>query len=141
MREMRVRVTKKSKQTPIAVMVGHPWHYRGMGDKIDGSLRGLLLDVATWAKEGLIDAAVAAGYYRDGGNATMAYRALKEETGGKVDVWYYGWVPQTPADFAHDVAAARELGAKQVLLWEADYIDDRGNAAELKAAMSAEAKT
>src|SRR5207248_2700573 len=106
MREMRARVTKKSKQTPLAVMVGHPWHYRGMGDKIDGSLRGLLLDVATWAKEGLIDAAVAAGYYRDGGNATMAYRALKEETGGKVDVWYYGWLPQTPADFAHDVAAA-----------------------------------
>jgi hypothetical protein len=32
------------------------------------------------------------------------------------------------------------LGAKQILFWEADYIDDRPNAAELKAAMSAKAK-
>ena len=91
-----------------------------------------------------MDAAVAAGYYREGGNATMAYRALRDETGGasgKVDVWYYGWVPQTVADFQRDTAAAREVGASQILYWEADYIDDRPNAAELKAAMSAEAKT
>ena len=139
MREMR-----KMTKLPIAVMVGHPWHYRGMGDKIDGNPRGLLLDVSTWAKEGLMDAAVAAGYYRDGGTATMAYRALRDETGGasgKVDVWYYGWVPQTVADFQRDTAAAREVGASQILYWEADYIDDRSNAPELKAAMSAEAKT
>ena len=66
---------------------------------------------------------------------------MRGETAGKADVWYYGWVPQTVGDFERDVAQARELGAKQILLWEADYIDDRANAAELRAAMSAEAKT
>ena len=68
---------------PIAVMVGHPWHYRGLQDPIDGNLRGLLLDVATWAKEGLMDAAIAAGYYRAGGDATKAYQALAAETAGQ----------------------------------------------------------
>ena len=33
-------------------------------------------------------------------------------------------------------ALARRVGTRQMLLWEADYIDDRPNAAELKAAMS-----
>jgi hypothetical protein len=58
-----------------------------------------------------------------------------------VDVWYYGWVPQGVADFERDYSAAKELGAKQMLFWEADYIDDRPNAAELKKAMSAKAAT
>ena len=61
-------------------MVGHPWHYRGMLDQIDGNLRGLLLDVPTWAREGLIDSAVAAGYYRDGGTPTKAFACTEEET-------------------------------------------------------------
>jgi hypothetical protein len=95
----------------------------------------LLLDVADWAKDGLIDAAVAAGYYRSGGNAESAYGALREETGGKVDVWTYAWVPTTVVGFEGDFAVARKVGAKQMLLWEADYIDARSNAAELKAAM------
>jgi hypothetical protein len=121
-------------------MVGHPWHYRGAMDKIDGNLRGLLLDVNTWAREGLMDAAVAAGYYRDGGTPEMACRALKKETEGKVDVWSYAWVPQTVADFQRDFALAEQLQAKQILFWEADYIDDRPQAAEIKAAMSQHAR-
>jgi hypothetical protein len=137
MRELRTRVAKHPRKIPLSVMVGHPWHYRGLGDKIDGNLRGLLLDVSTWAKEGLMDAAIAAGYYRDGGNAELAYKALREETGGKVDVWTYAWVPQSVADFDHDFDLAQRVGAKQILFWEADYIDDRTNAAELKQAMSA----
>jgi hypothetical protein len=141
MREMRQLVAKKSaKEMPIAAMVGHPWHYRGLGDKIDGNLRGLLLDVKTWAKEGLMDSIVAAGYYRDGGNAELAYNALRDETEGKTDVWTYAWVPGTPADFERDFALARKVGASQILFWEADYIDDRANAAELKSAMSARAR-
>ena len=32
------------------------------------------------------------------------------------------------------------IGAKQILFWEADYIDDRANAAELKKAMTAKSK-
>ena len=112
-----------------------------MIDKIDGNPRGLLLDVATWADEGLIDSVIAAGYYRDGGDATKAFAALREETKNKVDVWYYGWVPNSVAEFERDFKAARDLGAKQILFWEADYIDDRANAGELKAAMSKRAKS
>ena len=41
-------------------MVANPWQYRGNMDKIDGNLHGLLLDVNTWAREGLMDSAVAA---------------------------------------------------------------------------------
>src|SRR5205823_1582714 len=43
MREAR----KLTKQKPLAVMVGHPWHYRGELDPIAGNLKGLLLDVST----------------------------------------------------------------------------------------------
>jgi len=139
MRDVR-RLVRKTKPIPVAVMVGHPWHYRGTGDKIDGNLRGLLLDVTAWAEEGLMDAAVAAGYYRDGGTAEMAYKSLREATGGKVDVWFYGWVPDSVADFERDFGLAVRLGAKQMLLWEADYIDGRANAAELKSAMAAKAR-
>ena len=137
MREAR-RLTGK---LPVSVMVGHPWHYRGMLDPIAGSLKGLLLDVRTWANEGLMDAAVAAGYYRAGGNAELAYKSLREEcSGGNVDAWTYAWVPNTVAEFERDYQLARSLGAKQILFWEADYIDGRASAAELKAAMSAKAK-
>lgn len=140
MREARKLIRARKKDLPLAVMVGHPWHYRGTGDKIDGSLRGLLLDLKTWANEGLMDHAVAAGYYRDGGNAEMAYNALREETGGKVDVWTYAWVPNSVDEFERDYQLAKKVGAKQMLLWEADYIDLRQSAAELKAAMSKRAR-
>jgi hypothetical protein len=136
MRTARNIARSQSHPVPIAVLVGHPWHYRGAINRIDGNLRGLLLDTAAWAHEGLMAAAVAAGYYRDGGTPEMAYRALKKETEGKVDVWSYAWVPQTSADFERDFALAENLGAKQILFWEADYIDDRPQAAELKALMA-----
>jgi hypothetical protein len=140
MRKVRELVNKQPKRVPIAVMVGHPWHYRGLQDPIDGNLRGLLLDVTTWANERLMDAAIPAGYYRAGGDATKAFEALRAETNGKVDLWYYAWVPNAPADFTHDFDAARNIGAKRMLFWEADYIDDRPNATALKQAMSAKAK-
>jgi hypothetical protein len=130
-------IRSQKRKLPISAMVAHPWHYRGAGDKIDGNLRGLLLDVSTWAREGLIDSVVGAGYYRDGGTAEKAYEALRKETGGKTDVWAYGWVPETVAGFEADVSLAAKVGANQLLLWEADYIDARPNANELKAAMAA----
>ena len=117
-------------------MVMHPWGYRGMQHKIDGNLRGMLLDVTTWAREGLMDAAVAAGYYTNGGTPELAYRALQEEVEGKVDVWFFGWVPTTVEGFLNDVALAKRLGARQMLLWEADYIDGRGNKEELQRVMN-----
>jgi hypothetical protein len=140
MRAARKVVRSHKRPLPLAVMVGHPWHYRGLMDKINGNLHGLLLDVNTWAREGLIDAAIAAGYYRDGGTPELACRALRKETDGRVDVWSYAWVPQNVAEFQRDFALAQQLGAPQVLFWEADYIDDRPQAAELKAAMSRQAR-
>jgi len=136
MRDCRKLLAGHSRKLPLAVMVAHPWHYRGMQDRIDGSLNGLLLDVKSWASEHLIDAAVAAGYYRSGGNASLAWKSLHEITSGQVDVWTYAWIPQNAADVHPSLEIARQLGARQILYWEADYLDDRSNVAELKAAMT-----
>lgn len=127
------------RKLPLSVLVNHNWSYRGLQNPIDGNLKGMLLDVAAWAREGLIGSAVAAGYYRDGGTPEKAYQALRDETGGKIDVWLFGWVPNTVDEFTRDAALAHQLGAPQLLLWEADYIDGRPNAPELKAVMNAEA--
>lgn len=136
MREVRKLTRKQKRKLPIAALVGHPWHYRGEINKIDGNLRGLLLDMTAWAREGLVDSVVAAGYYRDGGNPELATRALQKETEGKVDVWTYAWVPASVADAAQTFAVAEKVGAKEILFWEADYIDDRPNAVELKSYLS-----
>jgi hypothetical protein len=140
MREARKLAATSKRPVPICAMVGHPWHYRGTIDRIAGNPKGLLLDVRTWADEGLVDSVIAAGYYRDGGTPEMAYKALKEETGAKLDVWTYAWVPQNVGEFDRDFNLAKNLGAKKILFWEADYIDDRANAAELKKAMTARSK-
>ena len=124
MRGVRKLVKAKRPQgVPVSVMVGHPWHYRG-DSKIDGNLRGLLLDLTTWAREGLIDEALSAGYYRDGGNAELAYQALKEETLDKIPIVLFAWV-QSAEQFLNDVQIAQRVGAKQILFWEADYIDNQ----------------
>jgi len=141
MRDVRNRLRRIKPHVPLAVMVSHPWSYRGNGDKKDGSLRGLLLDVRTWAREGLIDAAVAEGYYRDGGTPEKAYDSLKAEVEERAQVWLFGWVPTSVSDFERDFSLAKRLGAKQVLFWEADYIDDRPNREELQRTMRARAQT
>jgi uncharacterized lipoprotein YddW (UPF0748 family) len=139
MREVRKLVARQKRVMPIGALVGHPWHYRGEMNKIDGNLRGLLLDVTTWARDGLVDAVVPAGYYRDGGNAEVAAQALRKETERTVDVWTYAWVPSSVADAEQTFATAERVGTKQILFWEADYIDDRVNAVELKKAMKGRA--
>jgi len=139
MRRVRKLVDVKRPDIPISVMVMHPWGYRGFHDKIDGNLRGMLLDVTTWAREGLMDAAVAAGYYVDGGDAEKAWNELHAETEGKVDVWLYTWVPSSVEGFQIDFDLALKVGAKQILFWEADYIDGRDNKEELQRAMRARA--
>jgi uncharacterized lipoprotein YddW (UPF0748 family) len=133
MRAVRKLARKYKHPLPIAALVGHPWHYRGEQNKIDGNLRGLLLDVRSWAVEGLVDAVVPAGYYLGEGNAVTAAQALRRETNGQVDVWTYAWVPSNAADADRTFAVADSVGATQVLFWEADYIDDRKDAAEIKA--------
>ena len=139
MRSVRQLADAKRKGLPVSVLVVHPWCYRGLQNKIDGNLRGMLLDVAAWAREGLINAAVAAGYYMGGGTPETACRALQEETEGKVDVWLYTWVPNTIEDINRDLALAEKLGVKQILFWEADYIDGRANRTELQDALRARA--
>ena len=48
-----------------------------------------------------------------------------------------GFLAHALVEQQRDFHLAKNVGAKQMLLWEADYIDGRANAAELKAAMSA----
>jgi hypothetical protein len=141
MRQVRKQARAKRKALPISVLVANPWCYRGLGDKIAGNLNGLLVDVGTWAKEGLIDAASPAGYFKGGGSTEEACRALKVETGGNIAIWPYEWVPKTPAEFSAQAARARSLGAKHILFWEGDYFDDPESGAReaLAAAMSEQA--
>jgi uncharacterized lipoprotein YddW (UPF0748 family) len=135
MRRVKKIADARKPRLPVSVLVAHPWCFRGFKDKIDGNLRGLLLDVAAWAREDLIDDAVAAGYYLNGGDAEKAYRALRDETANKTNVWLHSWVPRTTAEIERDGNLARKVGASQILFWEADYIDDRPNREELQRTM------
>ena len=137
-RSVRTMMKSTKPRLPLAVLGAHPWCYRGEKNRIDGNLRGMLVDLGTWAREGLVDEAVAAGYYLNG-TPEMAFEALKKETGGKVGLWLYCWVPGSVADFERDYALAKKVGAKRMLFWEADYIDGRGNRVELQRAMRSRA--
>jgi uncharacterized lipoprotein YddW (UPF0748 family) len=141
MRRLRKLARRRRHALPVAVLLANPWCYRGLGDKIAGNLNGLLVDAAAWAREGLIDAASPAGYFQGGGSTEAACQALKTETSGKVEIWPYEWIPKTPAEFEAQAARARALGARHILFWEADYLDDPEPPAReaLAAAMSAQA--
>ncbi|MFN7806302.1 MAG: hypothetical protein ACK5TO_19990, partial [Planctomycetaceae bacterium] len=97
------------------------------------------LDVATWSREGLIDAAVPAGYYKDGGTPEQAWRHLREVLGDQVDIWQYGWVPTTAEAFEQEWQRAQKLPAQQILFWEADYIDNNAQKAPLQELMRSRA--
>jgi uncharacterized lipoprotein YddW (UPF0748 family) len=142
MRRVRKLARQRKKSLPISVLVANPWCYRGLGDRIADNLKGMLLDVRTWAREGLIDAAAPAGYFKGGGSTEEAYRALKQETGGRIEIWPYEWAPKSPQEFATQAGRARALGARQILFWEGDYFDDPEAPAReaLAKAMTAEPK-
>jgi hypothetical protein len=93
------------------------------GNRVNGSLAGLLCDVRTWAERDLIDGAVAAGYYVGEGNAERAHAYLKAETGGRVPVALYCWMPKCASDFRDCTAAAERVGSQEILFWEGDYLD------------------
>jgi uncharacterized lipoprotein YddW (UPF0748 family) len=107
----------------ISALVQHPWSYRGSPTDTPyaDNLRGLLVDTRTWAREGLVDEVVAAGDYRPGGTPELAWKALHDETEGRVPVWLFGWI-RSPEEFASDVKLAERLRAPELLLWESDYI-------------------
>jgi len=133
MREARQLIKGKSERLRISMMGHHPWSYRGATPWINGNFNGLLLDVKTWAKEGLIDEAVAAGYFTShvkGGTPAKAYAYMQEEVGGKCDVWLYWWLPSNAAEFGESIKAGEELNAKQILYWEGDYLDYKDRAAD-----------
>ncbi|MBN1345660.1 MAG: family 10 glycosylhydrolase [Phycisphaerae bacterium] len=123
MRQAHALIKKTNSKMAISAMVHNPWGYRGRPDDTPykDNLYGLLLDTRAWADEGLIDEIVAAGYYRSGGNAELAYQAMKKETGGKLPVWLFGWIGSAD-QFRGDTRLAEKLGAPQLLLWESDYI-------------------
>lgn len=120
MRDAHDMIKAADPDCPIAALVQHGYGYRGSDTNYDGNLRGLLVDLETWANEGLIDSVVAAGYYRPGGNAETAYLELAQETRGRTEVWVYGWLDR--ADFAESTALAERMDAPEVLLWESNYI-------------------
>lgn len=124
MREARRLIRQENPRMAVSAMVHNPWGYRGgpTDTPYKDNLRGLLLDVRAWADEKLVDEMVAAGYYRPGGNPEAAYRAVREETGGKVPLWLFGWIG-SPEQFQADVKLAEKLNAPQLLLWESDYIE------------------
>ena len=141
MRSLRQWMKSFNPRLPLAVMGQHPLSYRS-GHNLDGNLRGLLLDTKTWSEEGLIDSIVAAGYYRDGGNAKQTYEWLREDTHPQVETWLYAWMPGTPEELHETLELAQELDTPQILFWEADYIDSvvaPQNKAELLRQMSAAA--
>jgi uncharacterized lipoprotein YddW (UPF0748 family) len=123
MRAAHALIRQQRRRLPVIVLVQHPWGYRGSptDTPYKDNLRGLLLDTSTWAKEGLVDAVVAAGYYRPGGTPEAAYNAVRQETGRRVAVWLFGWISSRD-QFLADIQLARRLGAPQLLLWESDYI-------------------
>jgi uncharacterized lipoprotein YddW (UPF0748 family) len=113
----------KSRSLVISFMGHHPWSIRGTNTTPNGNLNGLLLDVRTWAQNGWIDEAVAAGYYGEGSTPEMAYAYMKDLVGDYCPVWSYGWVPVDSQQFQQSVKLADKLGAPQILYWESDYID------------------
>jgi hypothetical protein len=139
LRQARKVLNDRRKRLPLSAMVYHPWAYRGVlpgmagyekwkkmgGNLIDGSMRGILCDIKTWALEHLVDQMVATGYYRGEGTPEKAYGWLKEETEGHMPLWLYCWVPNKAQDLHRDLALAEKLGTRQMLFWEADYIDMR----------------
>ena len=124
MRRLRKLARAKNRKLPVSVLVANPWCYRGLGDKISGDLNGLLVDTPTWAREGLIDAAVPAGYFQGGGSTEEAVKALQTATDGKIEIWPYEWMPKTPAEFEQQALRARKLTTNHILFWEGDYLDD-----------------
>lgn len=151
MEAVRAEVRAASQPVPISVMTHHPWGYRGVlpgmpryaehrwmgGNRVNGSLAGLLCDVRTWAERDLVDGAVAAGYYVGQGSAEKAHAYLKAETGSRIPIALYCWMPKQVSDFQSCAIAAERVDAGELLFWEGDYLDTvpKGEQAALASAM------
>lgn len=138
MRDLR----QLSQPLPILVLIAHPWAYRGLtpdqqqnetrdwvrrmgGNRIAGSLNGLLCDIGTWSDENLATAYVPAGYYLSPGTPAKACASVQAEIGAAGTVMPYFWLPASEAEVSAVHDAAQKLQCREVLFWEADYIDQR----------------
>lgn len=130
----------KGKSSSLAISyLGHsPWSFRGATPTINGNLNGLLVDLKTWAQEGLVDEVVSGGYYTDGTNVETAYQHLQAEVGDYCKPWMYAWVPDSVQRFHDSIRMAEKLGTHQILYWESDYIEmpDRRDDSDLHSAMN-----
>ena len=120
MREARELIRSADPDCVVSAIVQHSNSIRGDDTPYADNLRGLLVDLKTWARENLIDAVVAAGYYRGEPDPKAAYEEMRRETEGRVPVWLYGWLDANRVPPA--LHLAEELGAPELLLWESDYI-------------------
>jgi uncharacterized lipoprotein YddW (UPF0748 family) len=142
MREFHRIIASRRRRIETAAMVQHPWAYRGVlpeqitkdtpqwvinmkGNRYASALNGALCDIKTWAREGLVDTLLASGYYVEGGTPEKAYDYMVKETEKRLPLTLYVWVPGEAADFERDLKIAQKLGARELLFWEADYIDSR----------------
>ena len=141
MRDAHKLIKAKNNNLPIAVMGYAAWAWRGYTPHINGNLYGLLIDVETWAKEGLIDEAVAWNLvFTPGGSPEKVYRYTHAEVGEHCNVWLYWELPPNAEDFTKSIELAQKVGAKQMLYWESDYMDlpeRAADAEELTKAMAA----
>lgn len=138
MRDAAALIRKTDARARITALVQQSHGYRGTPqDTIyRDNLHGLLLDVAQWAREGLVDCFVGAGYYRPGGSPEAGYHSLRAELGHKVDMGLFGWIA-SPAQFESESSLAGRLGATELLLWESDYLELPPARADLVRMMSA----
>jgi uncharacterized lipoprotein YddW (UPF0748 family) len=142
MRAFHDLVGSRARPTGTAAMVQHPWAYRGIlpeqitadtpqwvinmrGNRYADALNGLLCDIRTWAREGLVNTLLASGYYITGGTPELAYGYMRDETEGRLPLTLYVWVPKQLSDWERDLDIAQRLGASEMLFWEADFIDSR----------------
>jgi uncharacterized lipoprotein YddW (UPF0748 family) len=130
MRRASALIRAKREDLRIAVMGHHAWSHRGATPWINGNRQGLLLDTPTWAREGLMDEIVAAGYFIGEGTPEKAYACMQDEVGDRCAIWLWWWTPPTAEDFRESVRVAEALGAPQILYWESDYLDLPGREAE-----------
>lgn len=134
-------VRKVAKNKKIIAMTWHPYSYRGIlqydftpetepwlcmmkGHTYAGSKEGVLCDIQTWASEKLVDAITLAGNYVKDSTPEQALNYLDKMVGDKVEKHAYFWIPDNVGKFEKDVMLAQKYNIDEILLWEADYIDE-----------------
>lgn len=142
MRGIHAMLNSHDRKIPLIAMVQHPWSYRGLlpehinadtparylkmnGNIYKGAKEGLFCDIQRWADEKLVDKLLVAGYYCRGGTPQKAISWLTEQIrGSTVAPIAYFWIPGSADALREDTAIAGSFGINELLLWEADYIDN-----------------